>query len=277
MARYKTKKIKSIISIAVAIIVVITLAAFAGMLIAKDTREITFSDFKVGGIDERGYYINTETSIYTPSLIKCQGLSIEPKFETSGSFRVFYYGTNKSFIGCTESMKAENGVYTKGDAFANARYCRIVITPSVPLDDEGNEVEDFKISSLDIVGYVNDYVIKVAKKQDKTSGNLLDRNTVVEDKIVVVDITDTSHFAEQSIEGYGYVIIDVLGMEALDFDFDKESSDTYSGLYIFVDENDTVVSSSFISKDGSVEVPKNASRIYINYKIGCEFTVEEKI
>ena len=62
-------------------------------------------------------------------------------------------------------MNAGAGAYVKGDDFPLAKYARIVITPEVPTDDTGAAVEDFKIGTFDIMGYVNDYTITVSKTQ----------------------------------------------------------------------------------------------------------------
>ena len=128
-------------------------------------RAISSLSFKVGAISDEGNYVNSDTSIYTKEMFECEGLTIEPEFEATGTFRVFYYGEDKTFLGATDVLNANAGAYSKGDEFPLAKYARIVITPEVPTDDTGAAVEDFKIGTFDIMGYVNDYTITVAKAQ----------------------------------------------------------------------------------------------------------------
>jgi hypothetical protein len=131
----------------------------------KETDSISALSFKVGAIGEDSNYVKSETSIYTKDMFECQGLTIEPDFDASGTYQVFYYGEDKAFLAATDVMEANAGVYVKGEEFPLAKYARIVITPEVPTDDNGEAVEDFTISSVDVIRYVNDYTISVAKDQ----------------------------------------------------------------------------------------------------------------
>lgn len=135
-------------------------------LLNKDTKKIPSSAFGVGGIDENGNYEKSDVSIYTKDMFECQGLTIEPDFEATGTYKVFYYDANKNFLGSTDELEATEGVYTKGDDFIVAKYARIMITPGIPVDEDGNVEEDFKIRFYEVVGYANDYTITVNKKQD---------------------------------------------------------------------------------------------------------------
>ena len=166
MVRYR-KKInwKSLLTAVLAVLLfagaVVGIASMGG----KETKTISSLSFKVGAIDENGVFAKSDTSIYTKDMFECQGLKIEPDFETTGTYQVFYYGEDKAFLGATEVMEANAGAYAKGEEFTEAKYARIVITPEIPVDEDGKEIEDFKIRSLQVAGYANDYTITVNKDQ----------------------------------------------------------------------------------------------------------------
>ena len=106
--------------------------------IKNDKTEISNIEFKRGALDANGLYVESKTSIYTKDLIECVGLEIEPDFEVSGNYQVFYYDTNKQFLGASPLMDAQTGgVYVKGNEYPLAVYCRIVISPEAPEDEDG--------------------------------------------------------------------------------------------------------------------------------------------
>ena len=166
-----SKKTKSIISGILLVAIVAGVLAFAGSIFGSETKTISSTAFSVGGINAQGNYEKTDLSIYTKDMFECQGLSIEPDFEATGTYQVFYYSENRNFLGSTEVMNAEDGVYNKGDTFALAQYARIVITPDVPVDEDGKEVEDFKIRFYEVNGYANEYTITVNKEQKFVSAS----------------------------------------------------------------------------------------------------------
>lgn len=134
--------------------------------VKEDMKDIPNSAFKRGALDSNGLFVDSDTSIYTKDLIECVGLEIEPDFEASGSYQVFYYDVNKSFIGATELIDAsEDGVYMKGNTFGLAKYCRIMIIPECPVDDNGNTKENWKIRFYEVSNYADDYNISVSKNQ----------------------------------------------------------------------------------------------------------------
>ena len=161
-----SKKTKSIISGILLVAIIAGVLALAGSFLGKDTKTISSTEFSVGGINTQGNYVESKTSIYTKDMFECQGLSIEPDFEATGTYQVFYYDSQKNFIDSTIKYNSDEGVYKKGNTFGEAKYARIMITPDVPTDDDGKEVEDFKIRFYEVVGYANDYNITVDKKQN---------------------------------------------------------------------------------------------------------------
>ena len=151
-------------------------------VLGKKEKTISPFAFSQGAVNEKGIYEESKTSIYTKELIECQGLTITPDFEASGTYQVFYYDENKNFIGATDDLNAEDGAYTKGNTFEIAKYARIMITPDVPTDENGKKVEDFKIRFYEVNGYAKDYTITVNKKQNFNFNNLFKLDTTMVNK-----------------------------------------------------------------------------------------------
>ncbi len=168
MKRFRFNKIKwdKILSAALVIVLLVGCVAGLAAIFTKKTTDVSDFEFKKGALDSAGFYVKSDTSIYTKDLIECQGLVIEPDFEATGEYQVFYYGADKAFIGSTEIFDAHlDGLYEKGNTFAFAKYCRIVISPDTPTDNDGYPVDDWKIHFWDVAGYADDYKISVNKKQ----------------------------------------------------------------------------------------------------------------
>ena len=166
MSKFRRKfKWKNILSFVLVGVLLVGSVAGLGAVFNKDTKTISSTAFAVGGINAQGNYEKTDLSIYTKDMFECKGLSIEPNFEATGTYKVFYYDENKNFIVATNALNSEDGTYNKGDTYTLAKYARVMITPDVPTDDEGNEVEDFKIRFYEVTSYASDYKITVAKKQ----------------------------------------------------------------------------------------------------------------
>ena len=151
------------------VVLIAIIVSSAALLISFSNRKTTTihsTEFSVGAINSEGIYVENNKSIYTKDLIECQGLTITPDFEANGTFQVFYYGEDKIFVGFTDALKASDGIYLKDSTFENAKYCRIMITPDVPVDEDGNVDEDFKIRFYNVLSFANDYTITVNKKQN---------------------------------------------------------------------------------------------------------------
>ena len=236
MARYRKKiKWKNLLSGALCLLLVVGAVMGITTLTGKDTIPIRSTAFSVGGINDDGNYVKTDTSIYTKDMFECQGLTIEPDFEATGTYQVFYYDSNKNFIGATEVMNAEDGVYTKADTFTLAQYARIMITPAVPVDEDAEEDEAFRIRFYEVTSYAGDYTITVDKKQK--FGTFTDNLYVVKKGSEGKYYKDNlNNFAEMG----SYVcsdIIDVAGYSKVIVLCDGFSSDAIAQLHLA--SNDT--------------------------------------
>ena len=263
-----SRKAKSIISGILLVTIIAGVLALAGSILGKDTKTISSTAFSVGAIDDSGNFEKSDVSIYTKDMFECQGLSIEPDFEATGTYKVFYYDSNKNFIGATDELNAEDGVYTKGNSFPFAKYARIMITPDVPTADDGKEVKDFKIRFYEVYGYANEYNITVDKKQEYKLDDLTnyaETLSVQKDKIYN---NDSGKSAIADKEGFSSITlsIDSNGIETLAILFENVPNESN---YLVIDKVANVLSSgTFDTGDGFyfVDMPANAVYIIINFE-----------
>lgn len=137
-----------------------------GTALTAKTKTVSPLVFARGAIDSTGAFVKSDTSIYTEDYIECQGLKIEADFDATGTYQVFYYDSNKKFAGATDVYDTSTSpVYDKGNTFAFAKYCQIVITPDVITDEDGYVDEDYKIKFYEVAGIANKFTITVNKEQ----------------------------------------------------------------------------------------------------------------
>ena len=158
--KFKKIKWKRLLTAGLALLLLVGAIAGIAALAGKDTKKISSFAFTRGSLDESGNFVKGEISIVTEDLFECQGLTIKPDFKALGTYQVYYYTANKTFLGTTGVLNTSAGGYAKNASFLDAKYARIVITP----DDEGDE--DFKIRFFEIASYANYYTITVNKKQN---------------------------------------------------------------------------------------------------------------
>lgn len=267
MSRFRFNKIKWDKIISAVVVVVLLVGCVAGLATIFNTKTTDVSDFnfKKGALDSTGYYVESDTSIYTKDLIECQGLVIEPDFEATGEYQVFYYDTNKNFIGSTDVLDAHlDGIYEKGDTFSFAKYCRIVISPDTPTDEDGYPVEDWKIRFWEVTGYADDYKISVNKKQKDVAEALTyevygTNVAFFNDELNQVGMTFSG---AQEYEGYDMLKLDVKGLKNIIM---TQTEPEPLG-YRFVGADNTVVFVGAYTADSSVTipVPEDAVSLYIS-------------
>ena len=177
MTRLKRKiSVKKILSLVLTI--AIALGAIGGVvaLVKNDNKKIGASAFTRGGLDENGKYVESNVSIYTEEAFYCKGLRIEPDFEFSGTFDVYYYTNDNEFIEAKTGMSA---VYDED--YPLAVKARIVIHA----DTELTKDKDFKIRFYEVPKYANELKITVNKDQELASvisPNLYREDDTVEGK-----------------------------------------------------------------------------------------------
>ncbi len=223
MARQKilNSKWKRLLSVVLAGFVVIGCAGGVVSLVNKPTNKIGASQFSVGAINEQGIYVKSEKSLYTKDLIECHGLTITPDFEALGTYKVFYYGEDKNFLGSTDALKAYDGVY-KRTGFDMAKYCRIMITPQAPVNEYGQEDAEFKIRFYEVSKYVGDYTITVDKKQ------------------IFAYTSDRDLIKESPVVGKSYLDSGKTGVDYVELNTTYDSSNKFSQIWSNVEIPDDV-------------------------------------
>ena len=284
MARYRKKiKWKNLLSGALCLLLVIGAVMGITTLTAKETRTIRSTAFSVGGINDDGNYAKTDTSIYTKDMFECQGLTIEPDFEATGTYQVFYYDSAKNFLGATQVMNAEDGVYTKGDTFPFAAYCRIMISPSVSVSEKEDE-DVFRIRFYEVSRYVKDYTICVSKEQSYWFATDFDHSSRTPGKTFSVDETTNRIYEDSSVETVtAFSRFDVSKYSELAMQL-QVTGGVGNGHLVFADENGCSVGTySFTLGDGkvvadgsllfdSIEIPKDAMYCYMVSCTAASFT-----
>lgn len=153
-----TKKWKNIISIALAALVLFGAVGAVASFATNDSKPAG-AVFKVGGLDpETGKYVKTDKTIYTEEAFECIGLRIEPDFESTVKYDVYYYDEEGTFL------DSRLGLFEVHDEdFPLAKFARVVIHPEKPEDVSSS---DWKISIFDVMKYAKMIDIRVDKKQD---------------------------------------------------------------------------------------------------------------
>ena len=163
MARYRSKiSWKGILAAVLSVLVVTGAIVGIVKLTGKDTRSIGGGVFSVGGIDAATGKATTSTvSIYTKDKIACQGLVIEPEFDSTCTYQVFFYNEDDKLVGNTA---VRDDKFLTSELPACAQFARFVIYPST-LGEDGKPIEDFKVSFFDVREIANNLTITVNKEQ----------------------------------------------------------------------------------------------------------------
>ena len=164
MARFRIKsKWKSVLAGVLVVATVFGAVMGISALFKKDTRTLGSTAFSVGALSDKGQVQKYDQAIIS-DYFECQGLTIEPNDNATGSYKVFYYTSNKVFVGSSDEMTPKDGVYKMGVTYPVAAYARVMITPAVSADEYGVE-ESFRIRFYEVYKYAAEFKIVVSKKQ----------------------------------------------------------------------------------------------------------------
>lgn len=168
----KTKDlIFKIVSVVLVVATLVGIGALIGHFVsnkADDNGRVEIKlDYKVGGLTSYGKYQETKESIYTKEAFQCQGLLIEPQFDSTITYQVFFYDNLGNFVSSTSSME---GYYTD-EIPTGSSYARIVITPKW---DKDTKDDDRKINIFQVSKYSKQLTIKVNAEQKDENQRFLD-------------------------------------------------------------------------------------------------------
>ncbi len=178
---------KNLLAGALSVLVVAGAVFGIAQLAGKETRSIGGGAFSVGGISSTtGEWLDSQSSIYTEDLFGCQGLEVVPAFGTKSTYQIFFYNEDGIYIESTEIL---SGKFVASELPACAHSARVVIYPST-LDENGKEIEDFKIRFWEVRGIAKDFKMTVNKEQ--VTLNILDMLVPVAKEDVVLDEISTA-------------------------------------------------------------------------------------
>ncbi len=209
----KTKDlISKIVSVALVVVTVVGIGALIGHFVsnkADDNGRVEINpSYEVGGLTSYGKYKETKESIYTKEAFKCDGLNIEPQFDSTITYQVFFYDNLGNFVSSTSSME---GYYTD-EIPTGSSYARIVITPKW---DKDTKDDDRKINIFQVSKYAKQLTIKVNAEQRDESKKFLDtleEYTEVELSVQgkgVYEMNNQKFTSNTSSNWYFYDVIDV--------------------------------------------------------------------
>lgn len=112
-------------------------------------------NYKLGGLNEEGTYVDTNLSIYTKEAFSLEKIKAVLVFDSNIKYQIFYYDDMDKFISSSDEMIAN---YIGDTIPENATQARIMITPiwGESVKSEDKELNVFKISK-----YAKQLTIKV--------------------------------------------------------------------------------------------------------------------
>lgn len=209
----KTKDlITKIASVALVVATVVGIGALIGHFVSnkadEDGRVVINPSYEIGGLTAYGKYEETKESIYTKEAFKCDGLNIEPEFDSTITYQVFFYDGLGNFVDSSASLE---GYYTEAIPTGSS-YARIVITPKW---DKDTKDDDKKINIFQVNKYAKQLTVKVNSEQRgeaKKFQDTLEEYTEVELSVLgqgIYDMSNLSFSPGSNSPWYFYDVIDV--------------------------------------------------------------------
>ncbi len=185
---------KNILSIGLAVLVLFGAVGAVASFATNDSKPAG-AVFKVGGLDpETGKYVKTDKTIYTEEAIDAYGLRIEPDFESTVTYDIYYYDGEDKLLAVVDGLTE---VYDED--FEVAEKCRIVVHPEIP---EDTKEKDFKVYFWEVMKYANMLDVTVSKKSSKVEySNIYDEEIMLEGFTIVSDssvIETSTNYIEKS-------------------------------------------------------------------------------
>ena len=271
--KYRTKKkTRNIFVIILSLLLVFGAVGACVSIFGVEKRDVFITEFAVGGVDAEGNYEKRNDTIYTKNLIECQGLEVEPNYDSDISYQIFFYDNHKRFIESTEIL---TDIFNT--PIATAKYCRIMVIPT-PGDDVAED--EFKIGYFDVWGYADDFTVRVNKKQDFNLADVFavcksSKNSYREGFVATSTRDDYNESELYSVIGP----VDCSGVATYLFIFD-DVEDFTQQVYFFDVNGDPVESVTYASKDNSdvkIEVPEGSKYMYVNFLTTEEFVINEYV
>lgn len=247
MAKMK-KKTRNILSII--LVALLTIGAGFGIhaIVSVKTKTISPTIFSTGSLNVSGEYVASKKSLYNENMFECQGLKIQRDFESTVTYDVHYYDVVGSHLG-KESVTSE--YYELPLQYANAKYCRVVITPqgnkdigfferysiakqlTITVDKEQDYTKHNKLQSVNAYGYkfssgsygtFEDEIACSPIKICDAQGNYYQRIVILTNYDLNVGAIDTIYFINEEVETGSVTTFD---FKKLKTDNGKKTTDGY--------------------------------------------------
>ena len=133
--------IKNVIIGAVLLILAATVAILAVKLNdSVTTKTISSLSFKVGGLDEDGFEVKSDSTIVSKNFISADGLKIELK-DGKVRYKIAFYDKNKKLVGEISEYYVSD--YEAEELASNIVYAKIVIEPTADAEVSWTEVRKY--------------------------------------------------------------------------------------------------------------------------------------
>ena len=267
--RKRRTDFKEICSIVLVIVLLVLAISGINAILEQKKESLSSFNFSLGSVNGTGKVEESTISICTTDFIKCQGLVIEPDFETKGFFQVFFYDENKNFIGHTPSLSTDLGVYEM-PLGSMAKYCRIMITPELHNLGDTTVVGNLEIAFYEVFKYASQYNIMVNKNQNFAPVNLFKVNTSPSAQNIKISVSeDGSSLKLYTSNGSSYTSnIDVSSISKIAFYTRTE--------YFWLDASNKLVGYGMVTINEGyelIDVPENASYMVCTHLMGHELTI----
>ena len=275
------KTVKNIVSVLLAGL--LSFGAIFGLvkLFGDDTqamKKISSTIFSIGGLNAKGEHLETDDTLYS-DLFECRGLTIEQDFESHVKYQVFFYNEDKVFIGRSDELK--NTAYEIEDKYDIAKFCRVVINPM----QQGADSDTFKIKFWEKLGYADDLTIKVYKKQNFVSPNLVTSGELYDTSIHNSGELDTVlelgvvTFGNKSFNGSTFSSsydTNILGINVSKI-YSFKIDDSYNAIQSikFLKSDKSSLNDVAINDKSILEVPSDAVYCLITYNAGANLSVKK--
>lgn len=264
MARSRRGKWREIISAGLAVLFVAGAIAGVASIAGRKTRTINGTAYAVGEIDSAtGQYVNSTDAIYTKEMFECQGLTIEPDFESKVEYRVFFYNVDGIYLTCSETKSIAS--FEPSEVPIAAKYARVCIYPP-HVDGDGLPVDDFKIRFYEVYGVADNLTVRVDKTQKfPTLVELATKQNRDELRAMLAGGTVTKEAAKEALNGKLPLYVENVAHEKLTTATPASTDLFYATSYVDREQYDTLIFSREDVAGVKVDFSNATNRGYVCY------------
>lgn len=135
-----------------------------------DKKIVITPEYNVGALDSSGAYAKSDKSIYTRDAFDCSGLEVNVAFDSTLTYKLYFYDADNAFISATAGYKTN----VVAELPTSATTARIMITPDWTDVDSFNQIItsdniEFYASQIQVIVDNPNYVEKESTDGDEAS------------------------------------------------------------------------------------------------------------